>query len=71
MSNFKVPQGWRWQPPKETIDAIANVLGSHWRAAKSRPLQLFWPRPESWSHPLTTLRSEASSSDTLPDPRPC
>ena len=69
---------WLWQPPAETIEAIAAVLGAHWAAAKSQQLQLFslgttgnWLRQLSWRNQFTTLQEAASSSDTLPDPHPC
>jgi hypothetical protein len=46
---------WRlWQPPSETIDAIASVLGSHWAAAKSLHPASLWTRPATW------LRRQAS-----------
>jgi hypothetical protein len=68
---------WAWQPPGETIEAIAAVLCAHWAAAKSQQ-QLFslgtagnWLRQLPWSHRLTTLRAAAGSSDRLPDPHPC
>jgi hypothetical protein len=39
-----------WQPPaRETIDAIADVLMAHWRAAKSQE-RLFWPEATDWLH---------------------
>ena len=66
------------QAPSETIEAIASVLMSHWRAAKAHPERLFWPGPASWLQDqarrladLTTSQEAAGSSDTLPDPRPC
>lgn len=37
-----------WQPPADTLEAIAAVLGEHWRAAASHPEQLFWASPVSW-----------------------
>ncbi len=47
---------WRlWQPPAETIEAIANTLSAHWAAAKS--LQ---PKGEFWAHPGTWLRRQAT-----------
>jgi hypothetical protein len=63
-----------WQPPVETIEAIAAVLGAHWAAAKSQQIQIFWPLAGRWRSQLarlTTLREAADSSDTLPDPHPC
>jgi hypothetical protein len=55
-----------WQPPGETIEAIAAVLGAHWAAAKSQQLQLFslettgsWLRQLGWRNRLTTLRAAA------------
>ena len=75
---MKSRNDWLWQPPGETIEAIAAVLSAHWAAAKSQQLQLFslgtpsdWLRQLYWSHQLTTLREAAGSSDRLPDPHPC
>ena len=75
---MKSRNDWLWQPPAETIEAIAAVLCAHWAAAKSQQLQLFslettgnWLRQLPWRNRLTTLREAASSSDTLPDPHPC
>jgi hypothetical protein len=39
--------GW-WQPPRETLDAIAAVLMAHWRTASTYPQSLFWPHPTEW-----------------------
>ena len=39
-----------WQPPSETIEAIAAVMSSHWRAAKAQPERLYWPGPARWLH---------------------
>ena len=76
--NMRSTDDWLWQPPGETIEAIAAVLGAHWAAAKSQQLQLFslgttgsWLRQLDWRNRLTTLRAAADSSDTLPDPHPC
>jgi hypothetical protein len=70
--------GGLWQPPGETIEAIAAVLSAHWAAAKSQQLQLFplgttgnWLRQLPWHNRLTTLREAAGSSDRLPDLHPC
>jgi hypothetical protein len=67
----KTTNSWVWQPPGETIDAIAAVLSAHWAAAKSQQLQWFSLRTGSWRAQLTTVREAADSSDTLPDPHPC
>ena len=69
--SVKATNSWVWQPPAETIEAIAAVLRAHWAAAKSQQLQLFWPCDGSWRSQLTTLREVADSSSTLPDPHPC
>jgi hypothetical protein len=37
-----------WQPPGETIEAIAAVLGARWAAAKSQQAELFRPGSGSW-----------------------
>ena len=39
-----------WQPPAETVESIALVLMSHWRAAKKHPERLFWPDARDWLH---------------------
>ncbi len=68
---------WLWQPPNETIEAIASVLGAHWAAAKKQQAQLFslrsgsWLGQLSWSRRITTAPEAEDSSDTLPDPHPC
>ena len=40
--------GRLWQPSGETLDAIAAVLGEHWRTATAHPEALFWASPVSW-----------------------
>jgi hypothetical protein len=67
----KATNSWVWQPPTETIEAIASVLSAHWAAAKSQQLSVFWPRTGSWRNQLTSEREAADSSGTLPDPHPC
>jgi hypothetical protein len=47
-----------WQPPAETLEAIAAVLTGHWRAAASHPEQLFWATPVSWVR-LRAVRIQA------------
>jgi hypothetical protein len=37
-----------WEPPTETLEAIAGVLGERWRAAASQSARLFWATPVSW-----------------------
>jgi hypothetical protein len=37
-----------WQPPAETLEAIAGVLGERWRTAASQSARLFWTTPVSW-----------------------
>ena len=38
-----------WEPPAETIEAIAAVLSSRWSAARSQPAGgLFWPSTTNW-----------------------
>ena len=38
-----------WQPPGETLEAIAEVVAEHWNAAKaSYRERLFWPSATSW-----------------------
>ncbi len=74
---MKTRNNWLWQPPGETIDTIANVLGAHWTAAKSQQMHLFslrtghWLQPLRWRGRITTLPVAASSSGRLPDPHPC
>jgi len=39
------------RPPAETLEALASVMGAHWRAAaKSRAARLFWTASGSWLH---------------------
>jgi hypothetical protein len=63
-----------WQPPGETLEAIAEVLMSHWQAAKAHPERLFWPGPASWlggSHHFTSggrLMRYASGSASVLNP---
>ena len=70
---MKTRNNWLWQPPNETIDAIATVLSSHWAAAKTQQVGLFTLRAGNWLRlgRLTTSRAAADSSGRLPDPRPC
>ncbi len=68
---MKPANSWVWQPPTETIEAIATVLSAHWAAAKTQQWQLFWPRAGNWRSQLTTSPGVADSSGTLPDPHPC
>ncbi|MDB6089250.1 MAG: hypothetical protein JWN85_2034 [Gammaproteobacteria bacterium] len=53
---------WRlWQPPAETLEAIADVLTSHWHAAKAPPQErLFWPGATNWLHQQAVSLSEDS-----------
>ena len=38
-----------WQPPAETLDAIAAIVAEHWNAAKaSYGERLFWPDATNW-----------------------
>jgi hypothetical protein len=38
-----------WRPSADTLEAIAAVLGEHWRAAaKMGAARLFWPTPAPW-----------------------
>jgi hypothetical protein len=37
-----------WEPPNETLEAIAAVIAAHWNAAKAFREQSFWPDPASW-----------------------
>ena len=67
---MKASRNWVWQPPTETIEALASVLSAHWAAAKSQQWETFWPKA-SWRTQLTNVREAADSSDTLPDPHPC
>ena len=44
-----------WQPPGETLDAIAEIVAAHWNAAKaSYRERLFWPAATSWLRDRTT-----------------
>ena len=61
-----------WQPPGETLEAIADVLTSHWQAAKAHPERLFWPEAANWlSHHFTSggkLMRYASGSASVLNP---
>jgi hypothetical protein len=69
-----------WRPPAETIEAMAAVLGAHWRAAATRTVRTFWATPASWLRirravtvaavSVTTSPPEADSLDTPPGPHP-
>jgi hypothetical protein len=38
-----------WRPPAETLEALGQVLGAHWRAVARRPAaRLFSARSVSW-----------------------
>jgi len=37
-----------WEPPDETLEAIAAVITSHWKAAAEAYKGLFWPDGASW-----------------------
>jgi hypothetical protein len=37
-----------WQPPNETVETIAEVIASHWNAAKAYRQKSFWPDAGSW-----------------------
>ena len=41
-----------WEPPNETLEAIAAVIAAHWNAAKTFREQTFWPDAESWLSPV-------------------
>jgi len=52
-----------WQPPAETLEALAAVLKKHWRAAAgSHPTRLFWPAPPRWLEGRTRLITPAPVS---------
>lgn len=40
-----------WEPPNETLEAIAAVIAAHWNAAKAFREQSFWPDTGSWLKP--------------------
>ena len=50
---------WLWQPPGETIEAIATVLSAHWAAAKSQKMQLFCLPSGTWLRQAPWLRQPA------------
>ncbi|TLZ23374.1 MAG: hypothetical protein E6K34_00050 [Gammaproteobacteria bacterium] len=37
-----------WQPSGETLEAIAAILGEHWRSATAHPEALLWASSVSW-----------------------
>lgn len=41
-----------WEPPNETLEAIAAVIAAHWNAAKAFHEQSFWPDTGSWLKPV-------------------
>ena len=64
-----------WTPSSETVEAIAEVLCSHWAAAKAAARSPFWSKPGNWlewpRHHLTTggkLIRYASGSASVPKP---
>jgi hypothetical protein len=46
-----------WEPANETLDAIANVIASHWNAAKAYRERWFAPDAGSWLRALSTADS--------------
>jgi hypothetical protein len=40
-----------WEPPNETLEAIAAEIAAHWNAAKAFREQSFWPDTASWLEP--------------------
>lgn len=71
-----------WKPSGETLEAIAAVLGQHWRAATPHSEQLFWVASVSWltvpdvrpapsARRITISRAGASSSGRRPGPHRC
>jgi hypothetical protein len=41
--------GWPlWDPPDETLESIAAVITSHWKAAAEAYKGLFWPEASGW-----------------------
>jgi hypothetical protein len=52
---------WRlWQPSGETLEAIADVLTSHWHAAKAPQERLFWPDATNWLHQQAVSLTEGN-----------
>ncbi len=41
-----------WEPPNETLEAIAAAIAAHWNAAKAFREQTFWPDAASWLDPV-------------------
>jgi hypothetical protein len=52
-----------WKPSGETLEAIAAVLGEHWRAATPHPAQLFWAASVSW----LTVHDVRPGAERAPD----
>jgi hypothetical protein len=53
-----------WKPSSETLEAIAGVLGGHWRAAgTAHPEALFWPTSVNW----LTVRDVRPRAQRAPD----
>ena len=40
-----------WEPPNETLEAIAAAIAARWNAAKAFREQTFWPEAASWLDP--------------------
>ena len=55
-SIVRAKNDWLWQPPGETIEAIASVLGAHWAAAKLQQTQLFTLPSRTWLRQAAWLR---------------
>jgi hypothetical protein len=52
---------WRlWQPPGETLEAIADVFSSHWQAATAPKERLFWPGATNWLHQQAVSLTEGN-----------
>jgi hypothetical protein len=47
-----------WQPPGETLEALAEVMTSHWHAARSQNASVFWPGATNWLHQQAVRLSE-------------
>ena len=57
-----------WQPPTETIEAIASVLSSHWAAAKSLQPTTLWNKPATWLRRQANRLVDGATPIVEPEP---
>ena len=42
-----------WQPPADTLETLAEVVASHWNAARTYGERTFWPTATNWLRQAT------------------